>query len=341
MGVLSTLYTVLGGIEAVIWTDVIQVVVLVGGAIAALAIIAQNLDGGLMQIFEVASAERKFQLVNLSWDWTTDSLGVILLGAIFANLVPYTTDQSVIQRYLTTRDERQAAAAIWTNGLMCVPASALFFLVGTALFVFFQSFPERLAPLEKADQIFPWFIAQQMPAGLAGLVIAGVFAAAMSSLDSSIHSISTAITTDFVRRFRPDKSEHELLNIARILTVILGLLGTATAMLMVGVEIKFLWDLFIGIVGLLGGTLCGLFMLGIFTRKTTSRHAWIGAVASALALIYTRYFTDLNGLVYAAVGTLSCFAVGVIASTVMPSGQKDLSALTIFDQRPADEASST
>ncbi|MBN1803674.1 MAG: hypothetical protein JW837_00345 [Sedimentisphaerales bacterium] len=125
------------------------------------------------------------------------------MGALFTNsLFPYTTYQSVIQRYLTTPNQKQAGKAVWVNGIMAVVAGILFLTVGTSLFVFYKANPTRLPVLEATDQIFAVFIWREMPAGLSGLVVAGVFAAAMSSLDSSIHSISTAVTTDFVRRFK-------------------------------------------------------------------------------------------------------------------------------------------
>ncbi|NIP55207.1 MAG: sodium/solute symporter, partial [Phycisphaerae bacterium] len=332
MGFLSTVYTVLGGIEAVIWTDVLQGFVLIGGAFAALWIIVGNLDGGFSQVISVGIENGKFNPVHLNWDWTSDALIVVILGAVFTNaLVPYTTDQAVIQRYLTTPHEKQAGKAIWLNGFLSIFAGILFLSVGTGLFVFYKANPQSLAPLEKADQIFALFIARQMPSGLAGLVIAGVFAAAMSSLDSSMHSIATAVTTDFVRRFRPNFAESTYLVFARCLTIALGISGTATAMLMASIEIKFLWDFFIGIMGLLGGTLAGLFMLGIFTRKVSVIHAWIGAIASIGTLLYVKLGTDLNGLLYGVIGVTTCFVIACLFSRILPTGIMKMTGLTIYD----------
>jgi len=321
MGVLSTVYTVLGGIEAVIWTDVLQGAVLIGGAFVALWIIAGNLDGGFSQLVSAGIENGKFNPAHLNWDWTSDALIVVILGAIFTNsLVPYTTDQAVIQRYLTTPDERQAARAIWLNGFLAIFAGVLFLLVGTGLFVFYKANPQRLIPLEATDQIFALFIAGQMPAGLAGLVIAGVFAAAMSSLDSSMHSIATVVTTDFVRRFRPKLAENTYLFFARCLTIALGVSGTATAMLMASIEIKYLWDFFLGFMGLLGGTLAGLFMLGIFTKRVGATGAWIGAVVSMGMLVYVKLATDLNSLLYGAIGVITCFSAACLWSTTSRPG---------------------
>jgi SSS family transporter len=331
MGILSTAYTVLGGIEAVIWTDVVQAFVLIGGAFVALGIIIGDLDGGLSEFVSVAVDNGKFNIAHLNWDWTSDALIVVILGAVFTNsLVPYTTDQAVIQRYLTTPNERQAAKAIWLNGFLAIFSGALFLFVGTGLFVFFKNNPQNLVHLEKTDQIFALFIARQMPDGLAGLVIAGVFAAAMSTIDSSMHSISTVVTTDFIRRFIPQLTESKYLLFARCLTIVLGISGTATAMLLASIEIQYLWDFFLGIMGLLGGTLAGIFMLGIFTQRVNTVHVWIGAVASIGILMYVKLATELNSLLYGAIGTISCFGVAFLFSIVMPTKTGHRTGLNIY-----------
>ncbi|MHC4680569.1 MAG: sodium:solute symporter family protein [Planctomycetota bacterium] len=317
IGVLSTVYTALGGMEAVIWTDVLQAVVLIGGALAALTIMIGALDGGWREFAAIGVANHKFTLVHLGWDWTGDTLIVVVLGAVFTNsLVPYTTDQSVIQRYLTTPNQKQAGRAIWVNGILAVVAGILFLSVGSALFVFYKANPTRLPTLEATDQIFAIFIWREMPAGLSGLVVAGVFAAAMSSLDSSIHSISTAITTDFVRRFKPTLMPRTYLALARGFTVTFGMIGTAAAMLMAAAEVEYLWDLFLGIMGLFGGTLAGLFMLAILTKKVHTFHAWLGAIASISVLLYVKLATDLSGLLYGAIGVTTCFLIGFLSSRI-------------------------
>ncbi|QDS98810.1 sodium:solute symporter family transporter [Adhaeretor mobilis] len=326
MGVLSTLYTVLGGIEAVIWTDVVQVIVLLGGAAAALTVISFDVDGGLPAIMEMASAEGKFDIVSEAHfhdlSWSNDGILVVLLGAFFLNLIPYTSDQAIIQRYLTVRDEAKARKAIWTNALMCIPATLLFFFVGTALWAFYRTHPINLVPLSKPDQIFPWFIAQELPPGLAGLVIAGVFAAAMSSLDSSMHSAATVVTTDFHDRFGQRRTPAQSLRFARWITLLMGILGTASAMLMSTVDIRFLWDLFQSILGLFLGTVGGLFSLGILTKRVNTVHAWLGAIASVALLAYVQTSTSANGLLYGAISVGSCLAVGLLASYVFPQSSQ-------------------
>ena len=317
MGVLSTLYTVAGGIEAVIWTDVVQVVVLLGGALTALGIIVFQLDGGIGQLFSAGGSVEKFRFANLNFSIVSDSIVVILLGALFSNsLVPYSSDQTLVQRYLTTSDEKQSARAIWTNAIMVLPATIIFLLLGTALFVFYRQYPQELAPLAKADQILPWFIANQMPVGLAGLVIAGVLAAAMSSLDSSMHSLATTVVTDWVKPRLKAFKESQFLRLAKYITLAAGLLGTTTALLLATVEIKFLWDFFLGLMGLLGGTLAGVFAVGVFLREVESRHVWSGILASVATLVFLKFFTAAHSLLFGFVGVSVCFLVAFAARFV-------------------------
>ena len=318
MGVLATIYTTLGGIEAVIWTDVIQTVVMLGGAVIALLIMLGGIEGGAAGAISQAAAENKFNLVNFNASLTSNSLLVLTLGAIFVNLVPYASDQAVVQRYLTTKTDAQAKRAVWTNAILAIPASLLFFAVGTALFLFYKSHPAELGALDKPDQVFPLFIAHQMPAGVAGLVIAGVFAAAMSSLDSSMHSMSTVLTTDFYRKLRRDASEKHYLSVARGITLVLGIAGTASALLLATWDIQSLWTLFLSIVGLLGGTMAGLFTLGVFTRRTGAAHAWLGAIASIAVLVFVSQQKLVHGLLYAPIGILTCVFIGAITAMIAP-----------------------
>ena len=336
MGVLSTVYTVLGGIEAVIWTDVLQTIVLVGGALAAVFIMATGIDGGLGEMIDTGLKEGKFNLAQMHWDWTSDALAIIIIGSILNNVLQYTSDQAIVQRYMTGQTDHEARRAIWLNALLVIPASILFFGVGTALYVFYLHHPDRLAPIGDSQQIFPWFIVTEMPAGLAGLVIAGVFAAAMSTLDSSMHSIATALTTDFYRRFQPDRSEEYFLKVARILTILLGVLGTVSAIVIWGFNFRNLWDYYIGFVGLLLGTLGGLFTLGIFTRRTSSIHAWIGVLAAAAAMGFAKYGTDLSSKVHGAIAMAACVGVGAIAGFLIRRRPQNVEGLTIGSPQPAD-----
>jgi SSS family transporter len=329
MGIFCTIYTVLGGIEAVIWTDVLQVFVLMGGALLCVFVIALKVEGGFIGIIDLGRQADKFNAINLTWDYTAAAVWVVLIGNIFSNLVPYSADQTVIQRYLTTPTEKQAAKAIWTNAALTAPAALIFFFLGTALYAFYKSQPQNLAPTLDTDAILPWFVVRELPTGVAGVVLAAIFAAAMSSLDSSMNSMATVLVTDFYHRFRPKSADHTRLLLARIITVVLGIFGTGCALLMATYPIKSLWDLFMALLGLLGGGLAGVFVLGIFTRRANSIGALIGLVCSAAILYYVQRFTDIHFFLYGGIGITSCASLGYLVSLLVPSSKLNVKNLTI------------
>lgn len=330
MGALSIAYTVLGGIEAVIWTDVLQVIVLLGGAVFCLVLILVDLPGGAAGLIDLAAGAGKLKAFDFRFDFTTETFWVVVLGGLAAGFISYGSDQAVIQRYLTTKDERAAARSIWTNGILCIPASVLFFGVGTALYAYYGSYPQQLsATLDNADAIFPWYIVTQLPAGVAGVLIAGVFAAAMSSLDSSMNSVATAVTTDFYRRFRPKAPDRACLRLARVVTVAVGAAGVAFALVMTGWDIKSLWDEFARVLGLFSGGLAGLFLLGIFTRRANGRGAVVGLLLSGAAPFLVQRYTKASFLLYGLVGLVACVVIGYLASLAMPTRARPLDGLTL------------
>lgn len=336
MGILCIFYTALGGIEAVIWTDVIQVILLLGGAVLCIVLIAVDLPASWREAVAVAEDADKFKTFDFRLDYTTATFWVLLFGGIGQSLVGYGTDQAVVQRYLTTKNEAMARRGIWFNAALTMPATLLFFALGTALYVFFQSHPEALSPaISQPDAIFPWFIVTQLPAGVAGLLIGGLFAAAMSSLDSSMNSVATAVTTDFYRRFNPDAADRTCLNIARWATVVVGALGTALALLMAELHIQSLWDQMGAIVGLFGGGLAGLFLLGMFTRGTSAAAALVALMSSTGIQFWLREATTVHAWVLPISGVVTCFVLGLALSAVLPN-QKGTDGLTVhtLNSRP-------
>ena len=316
MGVICILYTVLGGIEAVIWSDVLQAAVLFGGAVWALVIMIGGTDGGVSGLVADASAAGKLRLADFSWDLTRPSLFVIILGGIFSNIIPYASDQSVVQRYLAVKDVREAKRAVWAGAVLALPASLLFFSLGTGLWGFYRSNPESLHPTGQLDQILPLFIVEMLPAGVAGIVLAGLFAAAMSSLDSSMNSVATAFTTDWYRRFFPDADDHRRLRVARIATVTIGVVGTGAALLMAGLNDPSLLDVWFKVIGLFGSGVAGVFLLGALTRRTGPVAGWCGLVVSALTVWSVGAYTNISGLAYSAVGIVACLAVGLLVGVI-------------------------
>jgi solute:Na+ symporter, SSS family len=333
MGIISIVYCTLGGLEAVVWTDTIQTFVLMGGALLSFVLIVTSLDGGFSEFFRVATENQKFHAIN--WDfsassYTTAAIWVVLLGGIGQNLVPYVSDMAVVQRYMSVPDEKRAAKSIWTNAIACIPATLLFFGLGVALFVFYRANPEKLDPTLQNDAVFPLFMARELPIGIAGLVVAGVFAAAQSTLSTSMNSTSTAFVTDFVRRFNVGLSEGTYLKLARIMTVLFGTLGTVFAILCALSDIKSLWDVAMAILGLLGGSMCGLFMLGMYTRRANGVGAVTGAFAGAVGLYLVKTYTSMHFFLYTIVGIGTCFVVGYLVSLIVPTQEKQIEGLTVY-----------
>ncbi len=337
MGLLSTFYTVLGGIEAVVWTDVFQVIIFFGGIIVALVIISFHIDGGVIEMFKTGMADDKFRIFYLKWDITATTFWVVVVGGGFGTLIQYTSDQSMIQRYLTTKDEKAAAKGLWLNVAMTIPTGLLFYCMGTALYVFYNSHPSNVNLGMQNDAIFPLFISQKIPVGLAGLLIAAIFSAAMSSLDSGMNSMATAFVTDFYRRFKPNASEHSCLNLARWATLIIGVFATAVALLMVTFDIKSASLFFTSILGLFSSGLAGLFALGIFTKRSQGIGAFIGAITSAIALFFIKYYTPINFYLYAFLGFVVCFIVGYLASLIIPEREKSMEGLTLYTALPRED----
>ncbi len=337
-GLLATAYTVAGGIEAVVWTDVLQVVVLAGGAVIVLATVAADVPGGLAGILAAAGERDKFRVFRWVADPTVAAAWVMIVGNLFAAVMPNTADQSVVQRYLVTRDERSARRAAWTSALLGLPTGALFLLIGTSLFVYYRLHnPGELPADLDTNAILPLFVVQKLPAGVSGLVVAGIFAAAMSTLDNGMNAVSAAVTTDAYRRFRRGASERGCLRFARGVTLTAGVIATALAAWVARAEIGPALGAFMGVLSLFGGTLAGLFVLGIFTRRADGTGALIGGLVSAAATLSVRFGTDLHGVLYAAVGLTTCVLVGHVVGLLRP-GRKDIHGLTIHTLPPERDA---
>ncbi|MDF1656876.1 MAG: sodium/solute symporter, partial [Verrucomicrobiales bacterium] len=256
MGVMSILYCSIGGLEAVVWTDALQSIVLLGGAFISFGIILMNLDGGWAEYVEVALTDHKFRWADFDFgssSYLTTAFWVVLLGGIGSSLIPYSSDQAVVQRYVSTPSEKNAQSAIWLNAAMSAVATLLFFGLGTGLYVFYKANPEGLDPTFPTDSILPLFISRELPVGLAGIVIAAVFAAAQSTISSSMNSTSTVIVTDFFRRLGWEASEKSYLWLARILTVVLGAIGTLFALVLAWSDIESAWQTFLMIIGFVMG----------------------------------------------------------------------------------------
>ncbi|MGB9623498.1 MAG: sodium:solute symporter [Phycisphaerae bacterium] len=285
VGLVVSFYTILGGLEAVIWIDVVQGMVLVIGAVLPLFFILFWLPGGLTQIVRIGIEHHKFSLGPMTWDLGERTFPVMVLIGLLNWTTEYTTNQNVIQRYLAASSLGEARKATVICAAMSLPIWVFFFFVGTSLFVYYRVFPdpgiERILAEQRTDWIFPYFILSRMPAGVAGLVIAGLLAATMS-LDSSINSVATVTTIDIIKRhIRPGRSDAFYLRMGKITS-----LGAAVAMIGGAIAIACLpkesmVDLGLKIAQIvLGGGLAGVFLLGFLTTR-------VNYAAASVALVWT------------------------------------------------------
>lgn len=315
MALVTILYCTMGGVEAVVWGDVVQGFILVGGALFAVGYLIWGTEGGFEGFWHIGQEADKFRLFTWSFDYRSATFWVILLGGMANNLISYTSDQTVIQRYLTTRDEAAARRSILLNGVMSVVVSVAFFAIGTGLYTFYKTHPAELDfTMAKADTIFPFFMMSQLPAGVAGLLIAAIFAATMSTISSNINSVATAFSIDFYKRFRPSASDRQMLRVARRACIVSGIVGMGIALLMATWNILSLLDFFQEILGLLSSGLGGLFLMGIFFPRIGGRSALVGFVCGVGAVFLTRYLTDASFLLYGFIGMAVSVIVGLISS---------------------------
>ena len=342
MALITILYCTMGGVEAVVWGDVIQGIILVGGAIlAAVYLIVNTGDNGASDFFQIATDHDKFRLFLFDpehpFDFVNATWWVVILGGLANNLISYTSDQTVIQRYLTTSDEKSAARGILTNGLMSVVVTIAFFTIGTGLYTFFKTHPAELdITMAKGDAIFPFFMMSQLPAGLAGLLIAAVFAATMSTIASNINSISTAFTVDLWSKMKTGRGGS--VKVARIAGICAGFIGMAIAWLMATVDIQSLLDYFNTILGLLSGAIGGLFLMGIFFPRIGSTAALIGFLCGTAMVFYMNFYTQANFLLFGFVSMLVSVLVALLISIFIPQ-KEEQKGLTWKTLRPTPDPS--
>jgi len=291
-GILVTVYTLLGGIEAVIWTDVVQSIVLTAGACVCIAIMLMGMPEGPGQIFEIAAEHAKFSLGDSSFDWTAPTVWVVLLYGLAINLQNFGIDQSYIQRYITARSDADAKQSVWLGALLYLPISAILFFIGTSLFAFYSAQPELLPgtlnAAETPDAVFPHFIATELPTGMTGLLVAAVLAAAMSSVDSSLNGSATLILCDVHKRyFRPEAGEAESMRVLYVATILFGAIGTCVALAMISV--KNALDMWWGLAGIFSGGMLGLFLLGFMSRRAVNRSGVAGVACGVIVIFWMTF----------------------------------------------------
>ncbi|HSJ32974.1 MAG TPA: sodium/solute symporter [Longimicrobiales bacterium] len=283
-GIIAIIYTVMGGISAVIWTDVIQFSIMSVGIFACMAVVVLSTPGGWGLAFEQAGAAGKLTIIH-----TDDILGGRgLLTAIFGYgllaLSLFGTNQQPVQRYMTVKNPREAQKSLMLGVVAGAIGVTLSLLLGVFMFIFYEHFPALLPADATSDQVVPHFINTQVPPILTGLLVAAVFAAAMSSLDSALNSLSAALTVDFLKRFRPEVSDAGRLTFAKVVVVTAGLLGIVIGIYAARTE-ESLIDLILTFMGYFAGGLLGLFLLGMLTKRANGTGAFTGAIIGTLVVL--------------------------------------------------------
>ncbi len=332
MGVVTTIYAMEGGFEAVIWTDVMQVVVTYGGVAVALVFLSHGVNGGLSGIVHSGATAGKFHTVSWSLDLSQPTMWVFV-GMFFGHIFTQLGDQPLMQRMLATADAREARRTVVIGNLIGLASTIVFFFVGTALWAFYRAHPDRLATGLPNDAIFPYFIANELPPGVVGLIVAGLFAAAMGALSSALNATAAIVVSDFGWRFDPKDEGPAQVRLARWATLAGGVIATGMAMFLAWRNLPSLWDAFLNLTALIGGGFPGVFALGILTRRANAGGVIVGAIASIAVTGCVQRYTNVNPFLQAFVAIASCIVVGYLASFFFASRtkQRDLRGLTIWD----------
>jgi len=325
-GIITTIYTTLGGMKAVIWTDVMQFVVLVGGQILILVVASMALPDGFIGALKTGAEHGKFD-ISLSLDPTVRiTLWSALIGGAFLNLVQMATDQVSVQRYLTASSLREAKRALWMKLVLILPVLSIFYMTGLVLFAFYleKGNPMETGVIQKIDQILPYFVVTELPLGLPGLLIGAVYAASMSTISAGLNSMTTATMVDFYYRLSPagaQSSDEKQLRLARCLTVMYGAL-----VIVVAFQVDKLGTVLEAsnkAIGMVGGPLLGLFMLGMLSRRANTPGAVAGWVAGIALLIPVVFQSNISFLWYTLIGVIATVAVGWIVSLFYPAPTTD------------------
>jgi SSS family transporter len=279
---LTLLYTFEGGMAAVIWTDVVQMAIYVGGTLVAIWSLGQHVPGGWSQIHTVAAAAGKFHMLNFAFNLTTTyTFWAGVLGGTFLTMASHGTDQLMVQRMLAAKNLRESRLALLSSGVVIFIQFALFLLIGVGLFVFYGTHPAALSSIGAANgnRIFPAFIVHEMPTGIAGLLVAAILAAAMSNLSAALNSLSSTTVVDFYMGFRPTAADNERMIVSRGSTVLWALVLFAVAVYSVHVGGKGnVVEIGLSIASVAYGCLLGVFLLGTLTRYATQTGAIIGMI---------------------------------------------------------------
>ena len=308
------LYSMLGGMKAVIWTEAIQGIILIGGALVCMFILLFDMPEGPAQTFSIAMEDGKFSLGSFGSSLSESTFWVCLIYGVFTNLQNYGIDQSYVQRYHTAKNEKEAKFSALFGGYLFIPVSAVFFMIGTGLYAFYKVHPGVLPDGVGADYVFPFFIVNELPVGLTGLLIASIFAAGMSTIATSVTSSSTIILTDYYQRFRKHAGNRERMLVLKLSSVGVGVAGILVAFAFMSVQSAL--DAWWALASIFSGGMLGLFLLGYISRKARNFDAVLGVVCGVILVCWIVISPFVHANLAIVFGTLLIFLVGFLSANL-------------------------
>jgi len=321
LGLATILYTFVGGMRAVLWTDFIQFIVYMAGAGIAFCVILRGIDGGWTELVHLAQAQDKLRVFDFSFDLTTNYLfwTGLIGGGVFA-IATHGVDQMMVQRYLCARNQRDAGLALGLSGPVVLVQFAFFLVIGTGLFAFYTQNPPTATM--KVNEVFAQFVVEYLPVGILGIVLGALFSAAMSTLSSSLNSAATALVNDiYMPMSRTDVTDGQRLRAAKTFTI-----GFGIAQVIVGLSGERLGsvvDAVLAIQGFTTGIILGVFFLGIFAKRVDHRSALVGLVGGLALMSYIKFGTNLAWPWFVLVGSSATFLIGIATSFVLEKGPDD------------------
>lgn len=343
-GICIIFYTVLGGLEAVIWTEVVQGVLLTIGALIIIGMLVFSIPGGVSTIVDIGVRDDKFSLGSFSLtDFSSTTFWVIMLYGIFINLTNFGMDQNYVQRYHAAKSENEAAKSVWLCVWLYLPISLLFFIIGVCLYAYYDVHPDLLVPIKEqvlqermidsgllsinnlqpadyGDKVLPNYMVSHIPAGVLGLIVSAILAAAMSTISSGMNASATVFTEDvYLRYINPTSSDKQSLRVLLIGTAVFGVIGMVAGIAMIGVG--SILDAWWTLSGIFAGGMLGLFLLGLISAKVNNSDALIGTVVGICIILWMTFSylipenyaylrNPLHANMIIVVGTLSIFLVG-------------------------------
>ena len=323
MGAIAIVYSYTGGLKAVLWTDFIQGVILIGGIALTLVYIIYKLDGGLGDMTYSLTTGGRFLADNEKWmDWTNllgTSVMVTLVGGGLTTFCSYISSQDVVQRFTTTTDIKQLNKMTLGNGVLSLGCATIFYLVGTGLYLYYQQNPDLITETfrNSQDQVFAYFITYELPVGITGIILAALYAASQSTLSTGINSVATSWVMDIQTKITPNMSYDRQTKIAQYISLAIGIFAILVAMYLARLDVKSAYELFNSFLGMALGALAGVFVLGAFTTRSSALGAFIGFLAATAMVFFCKYCVpSISFWMYALIAIVVTLVVGEVVSLI-------------------------